>query len=75
MSEPGRCIVCDLQTVMPLAVSLQTDLLGKYGFSKDMMGAMQMIMAIRMAAMADPEMMAQVVRLQGMIMPSSVPKA
>lgn len=60
---------------MPLAVSLQTDLLEKYGFSKDMMGAMQMIMAIRMAAMADPEMMAQVVRLQGMIMPSSVPKA
>ncbi len=60
---------------MPLAVTLQQGLLAKYGYSQDMMGAMQLIMAIRMAAMADPGMMAQVIELQNMIMPSAAPKA
>lgn len=59
-----------LQTVLPLAISLQGDLLTKFGFTRDPMGAMQMIMAIRMAAAADPALQAQVALLQSQIMPS-----
>lgn len=67
------CLGCllDVQTAMPLAVEIQKDLLTKYGYPQDFMGAMQMIMAIRMAAMSDPELMAQVTLLQNKIMPKA----
>ncbi len=57
-----------IQTVMPLGVEIQRALLVKFGFDPNFMGAMQMIMSIRMTAMSDPALMAQVTTLQNKIM-------
>ena len=53
---------------MPLGIEVQRDLLAKYGYAPDPMGAMQMLMAIRMVAAADPALSALVMTLQSKIM-------
>lgn len=56
------------QFVMPVGLEIQGGLLVKYGFPPNMMGAMQMIMAIRMAAGADPDLAVLVNTLQMKLM-------
>jgi hypothetical protein len=63
-----RAWLPNIQLAMPLAVEIQKDLLIKFGYPQYFMCAMQMIMAIRMAAMSDPELMAQVTLLQNKVM-------
>ena len=63
-----------LQLVMPLGVEIQKPLLAKYGYPADAMGAMQMIMGVRMAAMSDPALMEQVALLQSKLMPMAAAK-
>lgn len=45
-----------MQYVLPLAIQIKGDILEKYGFTKDQMGAMQLITAIQMHATNDPQM-------------------
>eukprot|EP01138_Halocafeteria_seosinensis_P004913 gb/GECG01005024.1/.p1 GENE.gb/GECG01005024.1/~~gb/GECG01005024.1/.p1 ORF type:complete len:119 (+),score=23.91 gb/GECG01005024.1/:1-357(+) len=58
-----------MQYVLPLAIQIKGDILEKYGFTKDQMGAMQLITAIQMHATSDPQMNEQLQTLKGKVFP------
>lgn len=45
-----------MQFVLPLAIQIKGDILEKYGFTRDQMGAMQLMTTIQMHATNDPQM-------------------